>query len=76
MTDLQFNMDIPKSHLFIIIAIIFLLAGGAIGFLVGNYSMNESWKRYNELKEEQIARDCICFNKTIETFGGFEYGDR
>ena len=75
MTDLNFNMDIPKSHLFIIIAITFLLAGGTIGFLVGNYTMNENWKQYNELKEEQIARDCICINKTIENYGGFKIGN-
>lgn len=74
MTDLQFNMDIPKSHLFIIVAVMFLVAGFAIGVLIGNYTMHTSWTNYNELREKEIARDCICINHSVDKSSSTEMG--
>lgn len=58
--DININMDIPKGHLIIVLLIMFLIGGLAIGYALGGYIQDKRWSDYNELREQYVNYNCIC----------------
>lgn len=61
---IDLKMNIPKGHLFIVMLIIFMVGGFALGYIAGNYSVNEQWSSFFDSYKERVDRTCICMNYT------------
>lgn len=68
-------MSIPRHHFIMILLCAFLVSGFIMGFAVGGYVQQKNWEEYNDLLEEKMENDCICYNESTgdKTWKGLNY---